>query len=78
MNIDNTSGGIHINIGNNGRQMPGIIPGMSIFHLNTNSLPLGNMVSRQSHVSIQGNKRIEKIIETANGVTTEKIIVRNI
>ena len=78
MNIDSSTGGIHINIGNNGRQMPGRNPGMSVFHINGNSLPFGNMVSRQSQVSIQGNKRIEKIIETANGVTTERIVVSNI
>ena len=78
MNINSSTGGIHINIGNNGRQMPVRIPGMSVFHINSNSLPFGNMISRQSQVSIEGNKRIEKIIETANGVTTERIVVSNI
>ena len=77
MNINNT-GGIHINIGNNGHQLPVRIPGMSVFHINSNMLPSSNMVSRQTQVSIQGNKRIEKIIETTNGVTKERIVITNI
>ena len=82
MNIDSSTGGININIGNNIRQIPGgmpiRMPGMSVFHINSNMMPSANMVSRQSQVTIHGNKRIEKIIETANGVTTERIVVTNI
>lgn len=82
MNIDSGTGGIHINIGNNGNngnQMSGRrMPVRSVFHINSNMMPNAGMVLRQSQVSIQGNKRIEKIIETANGVTTERIVVSNI
>jgi len=82
MNIDSGTGGIHINIGNNGNngnQMSGRrMPVRSVFHINSNMMPNAGMVLQQSQVSIQGNKRIEKIIETANGVTTERIVVSNI
>lgn len=78
MNVDSGTGGIHINIGNNGHQIPRRNSGMSVFHINGNSLPFSNMISRQSQVSIQGNKRIEKITETKNGVTSERIIVSNL
>ena len=35
----------------------------------------GNFIARQSYISFQNGKKIEKIIETINGVRTEKTIV---
>lgn len=38
----------------------------------------GNFVSKQTQVSFKNGKRIEKIIETNNGVTTEKTIITDV
>ena len=77
MNINNEGGGIHINLGNLS-QMPRRGQNVSVFNINGNTVQIPGLVSRQSQISIQGNKRIEKIIETTNGITTERIIVSNI
>tara|TARA_Y100000591_G_C21795281_1_gene678956 strand:- start:910 stop:1341 length:432 start_codon:yes stop_codon:yes gene_type:complete len=37
-----------------------------------------NTISRQSNISIQNGKRVEHIIETRNGITTQRTIITNI
>ena len=45
---------------------------------NINNINNTNTISRQSNISIQNGKRVEHIIETRNGVTTQQTIITNI
>lgn len=47
----------------------------SMNNINTNN---NNIISRQSQITIQNGQRIERIIETRNGVRVEKTIVTNL
>lgn len=44
-------------------------------NMNTNN---NNIISRQSQITIQNGQRIERIIETRNGVKVEKTIITNL
>tara|TARA_B100001094_G_scaffold67725_1_gene63876 strand:+ start:209 stop:670 length:462 start_codon:yes stop_codon:yes gene_type:complete len=45
---------------------------------NINNINNTNTISRQSNISIQNGKRVEHIIETRNGITTQRTIITNI
>ena len=47
----------------------------NINNMNNNN---NNIISRQSQITIQNGQRIERIIETRNGVRVEKTIVTNL
>ena len=61
---------------NVGIDIDSIISGsVNMNNMNTNN---NNIISRQSQITIQNGQRIERIIETRNGVRVEKTIVTNL
>tara|TARA_B100001093_G_C26477296_1_gene863256 strand:+ start:239 stop:763 length:525 start_codon:yes stop_codon:yes gene_type:complete len=70
---------INININDifNNLHNPANTSNSTSFNLNNRNIS-ENFIARQSYISFQNGKKIEKIIETINGARTEKTIISDI